>query len=122
MNIANNLAFRLTHLKSVGRFWFDLIPERDFIAILNEFKRVLRHGGRVVLVNMTKGPRWFNAIWDWFYKLQPSLLGGCRGVEIAPYVARVGFEEIRREFVSQFMFPSEVVYAVKPREQSSHLV
>jgi ubiquinone/menaquinone biosynthesis C-methylase UbiE len=106
----------------LNNYMFDLIPERDFMAILNEFKRVLRHGGRVVLVNMTKGLDWFNAIWDWFYKIQPSLLGGCRGVEIAPYVARVGFEEIRREFVSQFMFPSEVVYAVKPREKSSHLV
>jgi demethylmenaquinone methyltransferase / 2-methoxy-6-polyprenyl-1,4-benzoquinol methylase len=75
-------------------YMFDLIPEKDFVAILNEFKRVLRQRGRVVLVNMTKGPRWFTAMWDWLYNVQPSLLGGCRGVEFGPYLEKVGFDKI----------------------------
>ena len=98
----------------LNNYMFDLIPETDFVAILNEFKRVLRHGGRLVLVNMTKGPHWFTALWDWIYKINPSLLGGCRGIELHPYLAKAGFDEIRREYISQFMFPSELISAVRP--------
>ena len=98
----------------LNNYMFDLIPEKDFIALLNEFKRVLRHGGRLVLVNMTKGSRWFNALWDWIYKINPSLLGGCRGIELYPYLEKAGFDKIRREYISQFMFPSELISAVRP--------
>ncbi len=98
----------------LNNYMFDLIPERDFLAILSEFRRVLRNGGRIVLVNMTKGSRWFNAVWEWLYKIRPSLLGGCRGIELKPYLEKVGFEKIRREYVSQMSFPSEVIYGVKP--------
>jgi ubiquinone/menaquinone biosynthesis C-methylase UbiE len=98
----------------LNNYMFDLIPERDFLAILSEFRRVLRSGGRIVLVNMTKGPRWFNAVWEWLYKIRPSLLGGCRGIELKTYLEKAGFEKIRREYVSQVLFPSEVIYGVKP--------
>jgi ubiquinone/menaquinone biosynthesis C-methylase UbiE len=98
----------------LNNYMFDLIPEKDFLAILCEFRRVLRKGGRIVLVNMTKGSRWFNAVWEWLYKIRPSLLGGCRGIELKPYLEEVGFEKIRREYVSQMFFPSEVIYGVKP--------
>jgi ubiquinone/menaquinone biosynthesis C-methylase UbiE len=98
----------------LNNYMFDLIPEKDFVAILSEIKRVLRKGGRIVLVNMTKGSRWFNAVWEWLYKTRPSLLGGCRGIELKPYLEEVGFEKIRREYVSQMLFPSEVIYGVKP--------
>lgn len=98
----------------LNNYMFDLIPEKDFGVILSEFKRVLRKGGRMVLVNMTKGPRWFNAVWEWLYKSRPSLLGGCRGIELSPYLERAGFEKIRREYLTQMLFPSEVIYGMKP--------
>lgn len=97
----------------LNNYMFDLIPEKDFVAVLSEFRRVLRTGGRIVLVNMTKGSRWFNAVWEWLYTTRPSLLGGCRGIELTPYVEEVGFEQVRREYVSQLFFPSEVIYGVK---------
>ncbi len=98
----------------LSNYMFDLIPEKDFGVILSEFKRVLRKDGRIVLVNMTKGPRWFNAVWEWLYKIRPTLLGGCRGIELSPYLERVGFEKIRREYLVQMSFPSEVIYGMKP--------
>lgn len=98
----------------LNNYMFDLIPERDFAGILGEFKRVLRTGGRIVMVNMTKGSRWFDVLWEWLYRLQPSLLGGCRGVELEPYLVDAGFEKVRREYVSQLCFPSEVIYGIKP--------
>jgi ubiquinone/menaquinone biosynthesis C-methylase UbiE len=98
----------------LNNYMFDLIPEKDFGAILSEFKRVLRKGGRIILVNMTKGPGWFNAAWEWLYKISPSLLVGCRGIKLSPYLERMGFEKILREYVSQMLFPSEVIYSMKP--------
>jgi len=98
----------------LNNYMFDLIPEKDFGVILSEFKRVLRKGGRVVLVNMTKGSHWFDAAWERFYKISPSLLGGCRGIELIPYIEKVGFEKIRREYLVQMLLPSEVIYSMKP--------
>ena len=99
----------------LNNYMFDLIPEKDFVAILSEFKRVLRKDGRIILVNMTKGTRGFNAIWEWLYRISPSLLGGCRGIELKPYLEEAGFNRVRREYISQMLFPSEVIYGVKSK-------
>lgn len=98
----------------LNNYMLDLIPERDFVVILGEFRRVLRRGGRIVLVGMTKGSRVFNTVWEWLYRIRPSLLGGCRGIELTPYVIEAGFEQIQREYVRQLLFPSEVITGVKP--------
>lgn len=98
----------------LNNYMFDLIQERDFVTILTEFRRVLRSGGRLVLVNMTKGSRWFNVLWESIYKIRPSLLGGCRGVELAPSLSEAGFVQVRRKYVTQASFPSEVIFGIKP--------
>jgi ubiquinone/menaquinone biosynthesis C-methylase UbiE len=97
----------------MNQYMFDIFPVEDFIPILLEFKRVLKDGGRIVLVNMTQGETWLNQIYEEIYKLKPPLVAGCRGVRIQPFLTAIGFKEIEREFVSQLGFPSEVVRAVK---------
>jgi ubiquinone/menaquinone biosynthesis C-methylase UbiE len=97
----------------MNQYMFDIFPVEDFIPILLEFKRVLKYGGRIVLVNMTQGETWLNQIYEEIYKLKPPLVAGCRGVRIQPFLTAIGFKEIEREFVSQLGFPSEVVRAVK---------
>jgi demethylmenaquinone methyltransferase/2-methoxy-6-polyprenyl-1,4-benzoquinol methylase len=62
----------------VNNYMFDLLPEEDFRGVLGEFKRVLRPGGRVVLVNMTKRGRWYNSVWEVIYRINPGWLGGSR--------------------------------------------
>lgn len=98
----------------VNNYMFDLLPERDFPVILEEFKRVLRPGGRLALVNMTRGIRWYNGIWERLYRINPALLGGCRGVSLMPLLQQSGFRQTKREYFSQFTFPSEVVFGVAP--------
>lgn len=98
----------------VNSYMFDLLPEEDFEQVLREFGRVLRPGGRLVLVNMTVGERWYERLWEGLYRLWPPLLGGCRGVRVAPYLERAGFTDVRRRVVSQWTFPSEVIYGEKP--------
>jgi ubiquinone/menaquinone biosynthesis C-methylase UbiE len=98
----------------VNNYMFDLLPENDFETILAEFKRVLRPGGRLALVNMTGGERWYNGIWEWIYRKNPALLGGCRGVQLLPSLEECGFVNIRREYITQMTFPSEVISCVSP--------
>ena len=98
----------------VNNYMFDLLPERDFPVILEEFKRVLRPGGRLALVNMTRGARWYNGTWDRLYRINPALLGGCRGVSLMPLLQRSGFRQTKREYFSQLTFPSEVVFGIAP--------
>jgi ubiquinone/menaquinone biosynthesis C-methylase UbiE len=97
----------------VNNFMFDLLPEKDFPVVLAEFKRVLRPGGRLVLVNMAKGEHWYNGVWEIVYRINPAWLGGCRGVALLNAVRALGFQNTRRETLSQMTFPAEIVYGIK---------
>ena len=94
-------------------YMIDMLPLTDFEPVLKEFRRVLQPGGRVVLVSETKGRRWYNQFWELLYRFHPPLMGGCRGVTLAPAVQAAGFRKVRRTYVSQWSFPSEVVYGEK---------
>ncbi len=95
----------------INNYMFDLLPEQDFPLVLAEFRRVLRPGGRLVIVNMTAGERWYNGIWPLIYRINPALLGGCRGVSLAVNLEAAGFAGIEREYISQATFPSELISA-----------
>ena len=97
----------------MNQYLLDILPVDDFLPLLHEFYRVLKHGGRVVLVHMTKGEKRVNQIYEGIYKLKPPLLAGCRGVLSRPFLEKIGFKGFRREFISQFGFPSEVIQGVK---------
>lgn len=96
----------------INNYMFDLLPQQDFLTVLEEFKRVLRSGGRLAMVNMTKGQCWYNGIWERIYRINPALLGGCRGVLLLPQLEACGFRQTRREYMSQLTFPSEIVCGV----------
>lgn len=93
----------------VNNYMVDLLPQDQFTGVLKEFHRVLRPGGRLALVNMRKSFRWYQGLWD---RINPALLGGCRGVSLVPLLEDAGFRLMAREFVSQLTFPSEVVCAM----------
>ena len=96
----------------VNNYMFDLLPEEDFGKVLREFKRVLKPDGRMVLVNMTQSHKYPQKIWDLVYRIQPSWMGGCRGVLLSEPMREAGFKNIRRETMSQFSFPSEILTAM----------
>ena len=95
----------------INNYMFDLLPEGDFPIVLNEFKRVLKTNGRLILVNMTKGDRFYQRFWEIVYQINPKWLGGCRGVLLSDVLRKVGFEILHYETLSQFGFPSEVISA-----------
>ena len=97
----------------VNGFMLDLLLRDDIPRALAEFERVLRPGGRIVLSNMTKAERRRDAIWDWLYSKGIVLTANCRGVLAAPVLRELGFVEVEREYLSQTLFPTEIVTARK---------
>jgi ubiquinone/menaquinone biosynthesis C-methylase UbiE len=95
-------------------YMLDLLPVEDIRSALSEYARVLRPGGSIVLVNMTKSRTWLSRAWEWLYQRNPSLLAGCRGVLAAPFLEEMGLRDVRREEIRQLSFPSEVLVATKP--------
>jgi ubiquinone/menaquinone biosynthesis C-methylase UbiE len=95
----------------LNNYMFDLLAEAEFAPVLAEMHRVLRPGGRLVLVNMTTGDRWWLRAYESIYRWSPRLMGGCRGVTMSGYVEAACFTSVQREVLSQGGFPSEVIHA-----------
>jgi ubiquinone/menaquinone biosynthesis C-methylase UbiE len=109
---AYNLEFPTGEFDLVmNNYMFDLLPEKDFLAVLTQFKRVLKPAGRIILINMTKGEHFYQRFWEAVYHINPTWLGGCRGVFLAQAMQTAGFANIQRETTSQLGFPSEIISA-----------
>lgn len=93
-------------------YLLDLLPAAELPAVLAEFRRVLRPGGRLVLVSLTEGvdpaSALFVAGWKLLFRVAPRRLGGCRPLELTPLLEGVGLT-VERHVVVQRGFPSEVL-------------
>jgi demethylmenaquinone methyltransferase/2-methoxy-6-polyprenyl-1,4-benzoquinol methylase len=100
----------------VTTYMLDLINTPDLATVLAEFKRVLKPGGRVVLVNLSKGDRWYSnmKLYEWFYRKTPSLFGGCRPIMIKSFLEALKFQNVQREvIITGRTIPSEIVWGDK---------
>ena len=97
-------------------YLLDLIPTGELTPLLGEFRRVLKPGGRLLLVNFSKnsnGLTW----WERAYRRTPAWLvpwvfAGCRPVRAEPFVRDAGFANVEREFVPGGL-DSEIITARK---------
>ena len=97
----------------INNYMFDLISYEDMDKVLTEFRRVLKVGGKLVLVNMTNGESLGSNLYELIYKLSPKTMGGCRSVRLADRLNRHGFTVEIREYHQQMLFPSEVILAYR---------
>ena len=67
-----------------------------------------------MLSNMAIGERSRHRMWDRLYSRGVNLTANCRGVLAAPALAELGFTDIRREYMAQMLFPTELVTARNP--------
>jgi ubiquinone/menaquinone biosynthesis C-methylase UbiE len=100
----------------MNNYMFDLLPEEDFSKVLQEFKRVLKTKGRMVITTMTCGRRWYSRIWDQALSKAPWLLAGCRPVSLEDDIRSAAFTRVHSEYISQMTFPSLVIYAERNQE------
>jgi demethylmenaquinone methyltransferase/2-methoxy-6-polyprenyl-1,4-benzoquinol methylase len=99
-------------------YLLDLLKLKDMLQVLSDFKRVLRPGGRIVLVNLSRDDSetltWMERFYSWLPSdWVPYLLGSCRPVFMEPLVRAQGFVDVTREFMRQ-LTRSEIVTARKP--------
>ena len=97
----------------LNNYMFDLIAFKEMDAILEEFKRVIKKGGSLILVNMTRGERFGSGLYDFIFRLSPRSIGGCRGITLSERLMNHGFQVAAREYHQQLLFPSEVIVARK---------
>jgi len=97
----------------INNFMVDLMPEDTFDKIAEEFFRVTKPKGRVVIATFSFGKKKVNKFWYWVAKRFPDLLTGCRPVSFKKNLIKAGFGIDRVLEISQNTFPSEIISAGK---------
>ena len=98
-------------------YMLDLIPLTDMPSILSEYKRVLKPGGRLVLLNMSKKDDQTITLYEKLYMKLPAsfvlnYMGACRPVLMEQHIREVGFQDVEREYIGSII-PSEIVTGFK---------
>jgi ubiquinone/menaquinone biosynthesis C-methylase UbiE len=95
-------------------YMLDLFPESEIPVVTEEFRRVLKPSGRLIVLNMAAQARIFNAIWIWIYNRVPLMVGGCRPLPVGIMLAADGWRIESQEQISQWGFRSDLIVARVP--------
>jgi ubiquinone/menaquinone biosynthesis C-methylase UbiE len=102
----------------VSTYVADLLSASDIAEMLSEAHRLLRPEGLLCLVSLTPGPTWFSrlvtGLWTDIHRLAPSLVGGCRPLELQALLPASGWQLVAVNVVTAFGIPLEIVVA-KPQ-------
>ncbi|MGW8314554.1 MAG: class I SAM-dependent methyltransferase [Bacteroidales bacterium] len=97
----------------VNNYMVDLMPVESFDKIANEFFRVLKPNGIIVISTFSFGTRKIHKFWYWVARKFPGLLTGCRPVSFKNYLVKAGFIIEKVMEISQNTFPSVIIKARK---------
>lgn len=97
-------------------YMLDLLLEEEVPDVLREFGRVLKPGGRLIILSMAAQARILNSLWMGLYHCSPVLVGGCRPLPIAEMLVSNGWRIDLQEQISQSGFRSELIVAQSPAE------
>ncbi len=99
----------------VSSYVFDLLSEADIRLAFSEAARVLKPGGRVCLLSLTRGvgpvSRMVTSLWRLLYRLHAPLVGGCRPIVLEDHMNRDIWSLEYHRVVVRYGIPSEVLVA-----------
>lgn len=103
----------------VSTYVLDLLSAEDIVAVLDEAYRVLSPDGLLCLVSATPGQtvleRLVMGIAARVHALSPSLVGGCRAIELRPFLIPDRWRVVHRNIISKWGIVSEVLVAKRGR-------
>lgn len=99
----------------LSNYVFDLLSEEDIRSVLRNARRILRPNGLLCLTGLSTGvgplSRAVAGVWSWIQAHRPSAVGGCRPIDLLPFLAASDWEIRFDEKVVAFAITSEVVVA-----------
>jgi SAM-dependent methyltransferase len=99
----------------LSAYVLDLLSPRDIGALLGEAQRLLRPDGLLCLTSLTYGAtrpaRLVTGLWQRLWAVRPSVVGGCRPVELAGFLAPESWLLRERLTITSFGVSSQVVVA-----------
>ena len=99
----------------VSTFVFDLLSEEDIRAVLSLAQHVLRPSGLLCLASLSTGSTRMSKVsarlWTGVHRLRPSLVLGCRPIELTPFLAEPDWRIAHHVALTPFGLPAEVVVA-----------
>jgi ubiquinone/menaquinone biosynthesis C-methylase UbiE len=105
----------------VSAYVADLLSLSDIAALLSEAYRLLVPGGCLCLVSLTHGTRGLSrlvtALWIRIHRLAPTLVGGCRPLELRVLLEGSRFHLEYVHVVTAFGIPSEIIIAKRQPEE-----
>ena len=93
----------------INEYMFDIFPISEYDSVLKEFQRILKPNGRLVLVNTTRGEKWRDSLFNYLFHIYP--VNKCRGVLMNSHLERFQFQDVQREYIVNYAFPSEIVFS-----------
>lgn len=99
----------------VSSYVLDLLSDEDIAGVLREAHRIVQPGGLLCLSSLSTGSgpasRVVARLWSAVHRLRPSLVGGCRPLELVGRLSASEWKLLHHGRVSPFAVPSEVVVA-----------
>ena len=106
----------------VSTYVLDLLSKEDIAVVLAEARRVLAPEGRLCLVSATHGrtpsERLIMGFAGRLHALSPTLVGGCRAIDLSSALERESWRVIHHAVVSKWGIPSEVLVSARVREET----
>lgn len=103
----------------VSSYVFDLLSEEDIRSVLGDARRMLCPGGSLCLVSLSTGTgpfsRAVSGAWSWIQAHRPSVVGGCRPLDLPPLLPESHWDIRFHQKVVAFAITSEVLVA-QPRQ------
>lgn len=97
----------------VSSYVLDLLSEADIGRFFSESCRVLVPGGRLCIASLTRGvtvaSRVVSSLWTSAFRLSPALVGGCRPIQMEPFIDARVWRVLHRRVLTPFGVPSEVL-------------